>query len=415
MFMQQVRWIRAAPCLLLAAATAGVTDAVRLNNGGGLQVRSAAAVQRGAEQPPRWEPLQADEVANVIGLSGHADTSLQLLDTCDVVSDGPICFSERKAALMPPAVPHGLIGHWSFDERSAFDSSGNMNHGDTEFYHGPSPAGSGHSAIFHKNFLMVPNSHAFQVEDFSYSFWVYLLPNAAPADESPRWCPLLRKGVYVAQAQEFANAPAILFSFRTGRVRASVTTNTSSRGDGEFVDSNARLVPGRWAHVAVVHHAKRGNLLIYINGILDSTAKTRGSLVLNDYPLYIGGDPFTAGQCDHMIYMDELRAYGRAVSPHEVQAEAAPALGGLDPSFVHLGCLSCSLEEAIRSCPRGRTICSSLELHTGGYQVARSLGWLDAGTHVWTEAAVMKGRQQASDSILGPPLKGLGLCCVSNA
>jgi len=413
--MQQVHRIRAAPWLLLAAATAGLADAARLNTAGGLQVRSAAAVNRGASQPPRWEPLQAAEVDDIIGFSGQADTSIQLLDTCDVVSDGPICFSERKALLVPPAVPHGLIGHWSFDERSAFDSSGNMNHGGTEFYHGPSPAGSGHSAVFHKNFMMVPNSHAFQNEDFSYSFWVYLLPYTGLADESPRWCPLLRKGVYVAQAQEFANAPAILFSFRTGHVRASITTNTSSRGDGEFVDSNARLVAGRWAHIAVVHHAKRGSLLIYMNGILDSTTRTRGKLVLNDYPLYIGGDPFTASQCEHMIFMDELRAYARAVSPHEIQAEAAPALGGLDPSFVHLGCLSCSLEEAIRSCPTGRAICSSLELHTGGYQVARSLGWLDAGTHVWTEAAVMKGRQQASDSILGPPLKGLGLCCVSNA
>jgi len=413
--MQQVHRIRAAPWLLLAAATAGLADAARLNTAGGLQVRSAAAVNRGASQPPRWEPLQAAEVDDIIGFSGQADTSIQLLDTCDVVSDGPICFSERKALLVPPAVPHGLIGHWSFDERSAFDSSGNMNHGGTEFYHGPSPAGSGHSAVFHKNFMMVPNSHAFQNEDFSYSFWVYLLPYTGLADESPRWCPLLRKGVYVAQAQEFANAPAILFSFRTGHVRASITTNTSSRGDGEFVDSNARLVAGRWAHIAVVHHAKRGSLLIYMNGILDSTTRTRGKLVLNDYPLYIGGDPFTASQCEHMIFMDELRAYARAVSPHEIQAEAAPALGGLDPSFVHLGCLSCSLEEAIRSCPTGRAICSSLELHTGGYQVARSLGWLDAGTHVWTEAAVMKGRQQASDSILGPPLTGLGLCCAANA
>jgi len=410
--MQQVRWICAAPWLLLAAVTAGLADAARLNKGGGLQVRSAAVVNRGAEQPPRWEPLQAD-VATIIGLSGHADTSIQLLDTCDVVSDGPICFSERKAALLPPAVPPGLIGHWSFDERSAFDSSGSMNHGGTEFYHGPSPAGSGHSAIFHKNFMMVPNSRAFQAEDFSYSFWVYLSPYTGLADESPRWCPLLRKGVYVAQAQEFANAPAILFSFRTGHVRASITTNTSSRGDGEFVDSNARLVAGRWAHIAVVHHAKRGSLLIYMNGILDSTTRTRGKLVLNDYPLYIGGDPFTASQCEHMIFMDELRAYARAVSPHEIQAEAAPALGGLDPSFVHLGCLSCSLEEAIRSCPTGRAICSSLELHTGGYQVARSLGWLDAGTHVWTEAAVMKGRQQPSDNTVGPPLKGLGLCCAA--
>jgi len=52
--------------------------------------------------------------------------------------------------------------------------------------------------------------------------------------------------------------------------------------------------------------------------------------------------------------------------------------------------MSCPLEEAVRSCPKDRHICTALELHTGGYLVARSIGWLEGGMHVWTHTAVQK-------------------------
>jgi len=335
------------------------------------------------------------------------------LDACDVTSAGLICFSGQRPALAPTGVPRGLVGHWTFDERSAIDSSGNGNHGATEILHGPSPAGGGHSAMFQQSYVVVPSSPQFQHADMSYSFWVYLLEDTAGlADDAPRHCPLLRKGAYVPKAEEFANAPAILFDHRTGRLRASMTTTASDRDGGEPLDSSARLVPGRWAHIALVSHGARRALLLYVNGILDATTTTRGAFLQNNFPLYVGGDPFTADRCKHTVYIDDLRVYDRTVAPHELQAEAAPALAGVDPSFVHLGCLSCSLPDAVQACPQGRHICSSLELHTGGYQVARSLGWLSAGAHVWTLAAVVKARNPSVvDVRASPPQFGLGLCC----
>merc|ERR1719327_160912 len=96
----------------------------------------------------------------------------------------------------------------------------------------------------------------------------------------------------------------------------------------------------------MVHHSSRGSLLLYFNGILDNAMTTRGSMVLNDYPLYVGGDPFTLDACHFTVYMDELRVFSHAVPPHQLQAEAAPALGGTDPSYVRLGCLKCTLAEA---------------------------------------------------------------------
>lgn len=338
-------------------------------------------------------------------------------EECDVRSSGPLCFNGGSSVLMPAAAASDLVGHWTFDSEVPFDVSGGGNHGEGVLEHGPSPAGGGYSAYFAKNFLTVPDAPGFHSKDFTYSFWVYLLGSPlGEARDAPKWCPLLRKGVYVSAAEEFSNAPALLFSRKTGHLRASVTTTSVSLGDGEYVDSHARLQPNRWVHIALVHRhnsgaaeagSGSGHLLLYVNGILDARLVLHGRLEQNEYPLYVGGDPFTAEQCGFEMYLDDLRLNSRAVAPHELQAEAAPTLGGVDPSFVHLGCTSCSLEEAVTSCPHTRHVCSALELHTGGYQVAKALGWLASGMHVWTHAAVANRGAAPSAGAAS----GLALCC----
>lgn len=334
--------------------------------------------------------------------------------TCDVLLSDPLCYAGGRQALLPGAVPSGLVGYWSFDSEVASDSSGNGNHGVTEVTHGPAPVGSGHSAVFTETFMMVPNSALLSVADFTYSFWIYLVDDGskAQAGRSATWCTLLRKGIRDVHTDQFADAPALLFSDRTGHLRAQITTSVKGTQDGESFESNARILPNRWMHIAMVHHSSRSSLLLYVNGILDNVMTTQGKLVTNDYPLYVGGDPFTAGQCGFTVYMDELKAYSYAVPPHQFQAEAAPALGGADPSFVRLGCASCSLADAAKSCPANRHLCTATELHTGGYQVARSMGWLAASTHVWTHAAVSKGAAaEMGGKAPEEPLSGLALCC----
>lgn len=359
-------------------------------------------------------------------LGGQADAELGISASasggpkCETDLSGPICYSYagRRQTLLPPAVPNGLVAHWNFDSDMALDSSGNGNHGVTELMHGPSPAGGGHSAVFTSNFMMVPNSAALKAPDFTYSFWIYLVDDGIPASagKSATWCPLIRKGIHQVTTEQFASAPALLFSHRTGHLRAEVTTTMRGTEDGEHVDSNARLLPNRWVHIGLVHHNSHNSLLLYVNGILDVVVNTQGTLVTNDYPLYVGGDPFTQEQCGFTVYMDELRVYSHAVPPHQLEAEAAPALGGTDPSYVRLGCIHCTLEEAAKSCPANRHVCNSMELHTGGYQVARSLGWLASGTHVWTHAAIVKGADaEMASKGAGDSSPGLSLCCEGPA
>ena len=40
-------------------------------------------------------------------------------------------------------------------------------------------------------------------------------------------------------------------------------------------------------------------------------------------------------------FVDEFKLYNRALTNDEIQADAAFALGGVEPSFVELGCMVC--------------------------------------------------------------------------
>lgn len=340
---------------------------------------------------------------------------------CDVVSTGPICFNEGSSVLLPGTYSEDLLGHWTFDEEMPIDSSGRGNHGKGAVEHGPSPAGSGSSAFFASNFLEIPHMDDLESDDFSYTFWVYIVrQTVAESREAPAWCSMIRKGVHITAAAKHESAPTILFSQRTRRVRVSMSTTAGDPVEGEYVDSFARVQPNQWVHLAVVHHApaaddqtESSRVLFYINGILDGMLETRGKLKRNTDPLYVGGDPFTANECSFKLYMDDLRLYGRALSPHELEAEAGPALSGVDPSFVRLGCVRCTLKDVLGSCPQDRHVCTALELHTGGYEVAQSVGWLEPGMHVWTHAAAAKYRMAlyAAETSAETSGVGIALCC----
>jgi len=333
---------------------------------------------------------------------------------------------------LPPARPLGLQGLWSFDDASAVDTSGNNIHGVTPIVAGPSFAGQGSSAYFHRTFLTIPGTSHLHLQDFTYTFWLYLVSQDDDGVDSPpaeglKRCTILRKGLDNTFQQSFAAAPAILFDRESGRLRVELLTS-ESQAHGEHLESNARLGHERWYHVAVVRLNGARRTRLYVNGILDASVGSGGYVMPNDEPLYVGGDPVLNTQNDVPMYIDELRVYDRPLTPDEIQAEAAPALGGVEPSFVRLSCISCPLETAMQNCPDGYHICNSLELHMGGYQVARTLGWLESDSHVWSHATVANSALQsqggltpshhdgaeAAPALAGaaPPELGLGLCCA---
>ena len=117
-------------------------------------------------------------------------------------------------------------------------------------------------------------------------------------------------------------------------------------------------------------------LKLYVNGILDAITHTIGFSTTNTMPYYIGNVPWHKDDCNVPTYMDDLRIYNRVLKEFEIEAEGAPSLGGIEPSFVLLGCINCPAKQAESACANNYHICTSIELNTGGYHVARSMGWV---------------------------------------
>lgn len=160
------------------------------------------------------------------------------------------------------------------------------------------------------------------------------------------------------------------------------------------MDSNSRLRYHLWYHLAVVK--ARGSLMLYVDGILDSVYLTTGKVRSNPLPLYIGSTPFSS-KCNLSLLLDELSVFSHALNSDEIQAEASAALGFVESSYITIGCINCSKEEAIASCPEGYHLCNKVELFTGGYQVARKLSF--------PVNAIMA-------SASAEPGSGIGLCCA---
>ncbi|CEM30955.1 unnamed protein product [Vitrella brassicaformis CCMP3155] len=344
--------------------------------------------------------------------SGELVSDTSTAPQCDVEIEGSICLHSGKRVILPAARQEGCIAHFTFDESEPVDTSGLAHHGSGSIFAAPAFGGVGSSALFRQQMMTVPHSPHFDSADFSVTFWMFLL-RANDADTTDtkglRWCPLLHKGVANPDVHSFEYHPEIALHKTDKRLRARVTTTANSGEEGESLVSNARLNHHTWTHVALVRHGDK--LRLYVNGILDAKVKTAGVSRANELPLYVGSTPLTQPLCDVPLLLDELRVYNRPLGRDEIQAEAAPALGGTEPSFIRLACLNCTLSEAVAACPAGYHICNSLELHSGGYQVARGNGYVGPDTELWTQVSPQTNAADGPDGAASGGALGLGLCC----
>ena len=122
--------------------------------------------------------------------------------------------------------------------------------------------------------------------------------------------------------------------------------------------------------------------MLYMKGILDKSIELKGNGIENKDSFFIGGSPAYKEQCKFDFMLDELRYYNDSIDIDYIQAEASPALGAIEPNFLQLGCMNCKIQEASDSCIDGYRICSSVELHAGGYMIAKANGWINFETHI---------------------------------
>ena len=72
---------------------------------------------------------------------------------------------------------------------------------------------------------------------------------------------------------------------------------------------------------------------------------------------------------------------------------------------------------ASTTCSYGYHLCNLRDLYSGGYHVARSMGWATSNSHIWTSEEFNAGGGANTSWAGGAPgatKAGLGLCCADN-
>ena len=327
------------------------------------------------------------------------------ISECEMMTDGPVCLFNSDRMILPYALPPNLNGYWNFDTNRPIDNSGHNNHGIGSILSGPSFGGFGASALVRDgNYITVPHNKMFSSNQFTITFFVYFYNDPTSFSKGARYCPIVMKGKDDLFAKQYQRAPGIFYDKQGKNLLVFVKTGNDESAEGEGFTSKSRLTPQKWYHIAVVK--TETSSILYVNGIKETELVLKGAFQDNDQPLYIGNVPWLKNDCAFPFLIDEMRYYNKAVDKDYIQAEASPVLGGVEPSFIQLGCFNCDVNQAATSCNAdlGYRLCTSIELHTGGYQVARALGLINSDTHIWTHNAFQKAEEYKG-------LTGLGLCC----
>jgi len=309
---------------------------------------------------------------------------------CDITAAKGICLFGGQKVIVPDAGPPGLIGHYTFDDNHCMDSSRFGNHGAHKIAVAPGRGGTGSSASFDgSKRVQIPQSKSLAgLNEFSISFWIYFPDTLDP--KLPKDCPIIAKGLGDNRK---------LFSISVDASGRALAFNSLAKGGR--VSSRGRVGPRRWTHVTMIRSSR--TLSLFLHGILDHTEQSSGGVQEPTSPIWIGKIPWADKKCRIPFYIDDLRIYDRVLNRNEIEAESFPSLGGIEPSFAHVGCLSCGYGDAIGSCRSGYHLCSQTELNAGAYQVARAMGWGDAQTQIWVNI----GNSNP------PPGARLAMCCGS--
>jgi hypothetical protein len=328
-------------------------------------------------------------------------------DMCDLVTQGPICVEGGKKAITADAAPKSLLAHFTFDDSHGLDTSGFHNHATHAPSFGPGVGGHGHAARYAgTDYTEIGHdaSYAEAGSSFTVEMWMFLRQ-----DSTGDWRSVVHKG-----GRDEERTPTIFLEPLTRGIEFFVSTTDQAQPMGERLWSNSFVPLHRWTHVAAV--AEGHSLRLYLNGLLDSENVTVGSIVHNNGPFFLGGDPWRpSGGFDGFI--DEFKFYGRALTTDEIQAAAGFALGGVEAAFVELGCMGCAAEAAAATCAINYHLCNTHDLYAGGYSVARAMGWATSNSHVWTseEATSLSAANTSwSGAAPGAITSGLGLCCRDN-
>lgn len=221
----------------------------------------------------------------------------------------------------------GKLAHWPCERGPDLDlltdQSSNANNGkmnsaqfisDGKFNEAIIFNGTNYAEISHSGSLELGKDGA----DFTVSFWFRLAQ-----DHTGAWRCIMHKG-----KSTYQRTFALWMVPGENRVHFRISTDHDYSEGG---NSSALLTLNAWHHIAYVKIGTE--LRLYLNGKLDASASLTGTVVANDGPIYLGGDPWHPGVIGSL---DDIRLYNYALSDWAINnlatsGEITPA--ELNPPF----------------------------------------------------------------------------------
>lgn len=323
------------------------------------------------------------------------------LNQCDFLTNGPICINNGDKIILPNNFSPNLKAYYSFDQKIAIDETGNGYNLNGNLLSGSSLLGNGVSFLNKNGNYLYNNNIDFlnNNNEFSITFYIFLIDDYNNNNEDENvYCPFISTN----NNDNNDNNINILYDINDKHLKLNIFNN-------ELI-SYSRLLTQRWYHISITFSSN--NLHLYINGIPDkhieisnnNDKNTNNNNKNKKVNFYIGNYNKNSN-CNFPYLLDELKLYNIQLKKEYIQSESSFLLGGIENNFIRIGCIDCSIDEAEKSCEKNYKICSSLELHTGGYQIARNLGLLNWDTHIWTRSALKEKSNYEG-------LTGLGMCCA---
>ena len=218
-----------------------------------------------------------------------------------LLASAAIAADKTKAPLT-----HGLVGHWTFDDRKgsiARDVSGQDNHGTVKGGARWTQGKIGGALEFdgRDDFVAIPNDSHFDITgSVTVSAWIRVESFTRP------WQAIVTKGDRAWRMHRASSRKSVGFA----------CSDLSRRQVGDLLGKKD-VADGKWHHVAGVLDGSM--ISIFVDGLLDASTGSSPNVSVNDYAVFIGANAQAGGRLFHGL-VDDVRIYDRALSVGELRA-----------------------------------------------------------------------------------------------
>ena len=211
----------------------------------------------------------------------------------------------------------GLVGRWTFDEgkgSTVRDVSGRGNHGSVMGGAKWTAGRVGGALEFDgtDDFVSIPNESRFDITgSVTVAAWIRV------ETFTKQWQAIVTKGDRAWRLHRANDTKMVGFA-----------CSDLSRGQVGDLSGKTIIADGRWHHVAGVLDGTKAS--IFVDGVLDASAKSSPDISVNDYSVLIGANAQVSGRLFRGL-IDDVRIYERALSVDELRALAKGGGGEVSP------------------------------------------------------------------------------------